>query len=78
MAIGRSLTALGIKLIHPPTRAAAILFWFIIRWTEIAILVKIVFGVLIVLLHVHLKFSPGTAAFPSVIAIADPVGGFRS
>jgi uncharacterized integral membrane protein len=65
-------------LIYPSAAcAAAILFVLIVGRAEIAILVKIIFGVLVVLLHVNLKFFAGTATFPAVIAIGDSVGGFR-
>jgi hypothetical protein len=63
----------GKNSIHPPAGTAAILFVPIIGRTEIAVLVKIIFGVLIVLLHVNLEFFSSTAAFPAVITILEPI-----
>jgi hypothetical protein len=59
--------------IHPSAGAAAILFVLVIGRTEIAILVKVIFGVLIMLFHINLEFFPGTAALPKVITILESI-----
>jgi hypothetical protein len=61
------------KSIHPTARTAAILFVPIIGRTEIAVLVKIIFGVLIVLLPVDMEFLSCAAALPSVISILESI-----
>jgi hypothetical protein len=63
--------------IHPPTRTAAILlFAFIFGRTKIAVLVKVIRGILVVLLHVDLEFSSGAATFPAVITIRESIRYF--
>jgi hypothetical protein len=59
--------------IHPSPGAAAILFVFFIRRTEIAVFIEIVSGVLIMLFHINLEFFPGTAALPAVITILESI-----
>src|SRR4029077_288622 len=66
------------KLIHPTAGAAAILLVFVIGRTEIAILVKIIFGVLVMFFHVDLEFFSGTAAVPAMIAIREAIRHFCS
>jgi hypothetical protein len=61
------------RSIHPPTTAAAILFVSIVRRTEIAVLVEIVFGVLVVLLHIDLELFPSATTLPAVITILESI-----
>src|SRR5260221_4119157 len=59
------------RSVHPAAFAAAVLLGFVIGWTEVSVLVKIIFGVLVVLLHVDLEFPAGSAALPAMVAISE-------
>jgi hypothetical protein len=59
--------------VNPSAGAAAIFFVFVIGRTKIAVLVKIIFGVLVVLLHVNLEFLSSATALPAMVTILEAI-----
>src|SRR5262245_15232490 len=60
------------SLIDPSARATLLVFLclFLVGRTEIAILVEVLLGVLLVLAHVNLEFLFGALTLPPVIPVA--------
>lgn len=61
-------------LIYP---AAAVFFVGVVWGAEVAVFVEVLFGVVLVLAHINLKFAAGATALPAMIRISDSVKAFR-
>ena len=55
-----------------PSALAAILLLAIVWWTEVAVFIEVLFGIVLVLAHVNLKFAGRAATLPAMIGIRIP------
>src|SRR5262249_13440876 len=63
--------------IHPSALAAAVLLVLFFWRAEIAVLVEVIFGVLVVLLHVDLELPSRAAPLPAMVAIPETISRLR-
>src|SRR5262249_22588536 len=59
--------------VHPAALAAAILLVLFFWRAEIAVLVEVIFGILVVLAHIDLEFFPRAAPLPAMVTVPEPI-----
>src|SRR5579864_1032012 len=56
------------RLVDPSAFAAVFLFR-VVGWFEVAVFIKILFGIVLMLAHVHLELSSSPAALPAMVGV---------